>query len=251
MELKLFYQTLLPPKELYWNHRITTELSKFSSIKYARPTFAVNNGTFQRERPKLDLILASSDVQKLATVLFNLRAFIMSGKASQSTVTMSTGIQANKEEISYLEQKHSRLIDAWSGDTEAQDSPFLRLQPDSNLLFAKRPVRCVNTTEDEDVNVSNGEFFKLHYNQHERRNAALVDEYSQPPIKKGDGQYGPNLIHFKPSLYYTYSSLPASMKLWLDGLEDNQKTLMEINDKSAENLDILLHGFKGFPYRNS
>jgi hypothetical protein len=70
VELKLFYQKVYPPKELYWNNRITADLSTFSNIKYARPTFAVNNGTFQRTRPKLDLVLASSDIRMLATVLF-------------------------------------------------------------------------------------------------------------------------------------------------------------------------------------
>ena len=37
-----------------------------------------------------------------------------------------------------------------------------------------------------------------------------------------------------------------SMKFWLNGLEDDETTMMSIDEKSAENLDILLHGFKGF-----
>ena len=63
--------------------------SKFSDIKYARPTFTIGKGTFKKTSPKLDLILAAPDIHKLTTVLFNLRAFIMNKKEEKSTITMS------------------------------------------------------------------------------------------------------------------------------------------------------------------
>lgn len=247
VELKLFYQTLYPPKELYWSHRITSELSRFSDIKYARPTFAVNNGTFQRTRPKLDLILASSDIHKLATVLFSLRALVMNTKDEESAVTMTTGVRTNEGKSGDLEQKYSSLLNRWNGGIEANDSPFFQLQLNSNLLFSRRPIRYVSTTEDKDVDISSEEFFTLQEEQHLRSEAVLVDEHSQTSVGIRDGQYGPNIIHFEPSLYYSYYSLPLSMKLWLNGLEDTETTMMEIREKSAENLDILLYGFKGFP----
>ncbi|CAI4054052.1 hypothetical protein SKDZ_16G3890 [Saccharomyces kudriavzevii ZP591] len=243
VELKLFYQTVFPVKELYWNHRITTELSRFSDIKYARSTFALSNGTFQKTRPKLDLILASHDIHKLATILFNLKAFIMNGKDEKST---DSNAPANRGEEHILEQKYSRLLNIWERDIGEQGSPFLQLQPDSNLLFAKRPVKYATTTENEDIDISSKEFFKLQEKQH-RTDDVYINEYIQPPSKIRDGEHGSNFIHFKPSLYYSYSSLPANMKLWLDGLEDDKMSLMGINEKSTENLDILLHGFRGFP----
>ena len=246
VELKLFYQTVYPPKELYWNNRITAELSTFSNIKYARPTFAVNNGTFQRTRPKLDLVLASSDIRKLATVLFNLKALIMNTKGEEPTLTTMTSVQTNEEKNDNLEQKYSSLLDRWNGKVEVHDSPFLQLQRDSNLLFAERPVRYVSTTEGEGVDISSEEFFRLEEEQCRRNYDVLVDEHSTPSVGMKDGQYGPNIIHFEPSLYHTYSSLPMSMKFWLNGLEDDETTMMNIDEKSAENLDILLHGFKGF-----
>ncbi|CAI4055146.1 hypothetical protein SUVZ_16G4030 [Saccharomyces uvarum] len=250
VELKLFYNTMFPPKELYWNHRITTELSKFSDIKYARPTFAIGKGTFKKTSPKLDLILATPDIHKLATVLFNIRAFIMNKKEETSTVTTchhGSGVPSNEGEGGNLEQKYSSLLTAWSGDIGGQDSSFTQLQPDANLLFFRRPVDYANTTENRHVDLSSRDFFRLHEEPHGRNEDDRAADYSQSPAEIKESEYGPNLIQLEPSLYYNYSSLPDNMKLWLNGLEDNKKTIMEIDEKATERLDMLLHGFKGFP----
>lgn len=250
VEIKLFYNTLFPPKELYWNHRITTELSKFSNIKYARPTFTIGKGTFKKTSPKLDLILAAPDIHKLTTVLFNLRAFIMNKKEEKSTITMShhgPGVPSNEGEDRNLEQIYSSLLTAWSGDIRAQDSSFIQLQPDTSLLFARRPANYANTTENRRVDLSSRDFFRLHEEQHDKNDDVRAADYFESPAEIKESGYGPNLIRLEPSLYYNYSSLPDNMKLWLNGLEDNKKTLMEIDEKATERLDMLLHGFKGFP----
>ncbi|CAI1781976.1 hypothetical protein SEUBUCD646_0P03980 [Saccharomyces eubayanus] len=250
VELKLFYDTLYPPKELYWNHRITTELSKFSDIKYARPTFAIGKGTFKKTSPKLDLILATPDIHKLATVLFNLRAFIMNKREEKLTVTMcqhGSGVPSNEGEDKDLDQKYSSLLNVWGGNARVQDSPFTQLQPDTNLLFARRPVDYANTTENRRVDLSSRDFFRLHEEQHERNEDDRAADYSQSPAEIRKSEYGPNMIHLEPLLYHSYSSLPTNMKLWLNGVKDDKKTLMEIDENATDKLDMLLHGFKGFP----
>ncbi|CAI6921824.1 ANM_collapsed_G0058700.mRNA.1.CDS.1 [Saccharomyces cerevisiae] len=54
------------------------------------------------------------------------------------------------------------------------------------------------------------------------------------------------ILSFNSNGTATFCLLRGRMKFWLNGLEDDETTMMNIDEKSAENLDILLHGFKGF-----
>ncbi|QLG73613.1 hypothetical protein HG535_0F01240 [Zygotorulaspora mrakii] len=283
LTLGLFHRSVSPPNELLWTRNIASELSKICNILYARNTFSYRANSVARHQPTLDLVLSSSNVTRLAKIIFNLRGIKLNENEIETTPILNPVEESIDSVTEYreLDSVYESLKQQWNIASHREGYGKSALQPlisVSSLFFNKRPVEAAYSATNELIplsrspglqsdcvttNPQTSTFFQVD----EFAQNAKQSEFHHPELQQM--QKGSNFMlddaarHFHdyigqckkfnhhqylaltPKLYYNYDSFPVGLKKWL---HDIDRLDMSFKDKRAQSdrLDILLHGFKGF-----
>lgn len=281
LKLELSFRTTSAPNELLWNRYITAKLGKICKILYAKPTFSHLPNTLVSKKSRIDLVLSSFSVDQLLTVLFNLRgvemgAFRTVGPTSSPISELFTLEDSNED----LENLNSSLSREWKvlnhrdACNRNELQPLVKLSP---WIFNSKPAKSICINDDEYVSFTRRERLPLQYDMNDHHGSRFfdVDRFTLPAgnnrmeerrrenkenahfesdenakelhefINRYQRSNSSDYVAITPKLYHEFDSLPYGLQKWLLGICSDGGALQKGRKDASEQVDILLHGFRG------
>lgn len=265
LKLVLLHGTKSAPNELLWNSFITSELSKFSKVLYAKPTFSKLNNSLVSQEAKLDLVLSTRNVELLSTVLFNIRGVQMETNYRFQNELICPPIEEYfllEESNQYLENLRTSLIKRWNVNRHSKmhlDGKTQSTIGISPWLFNSSPTKQVLTSDNNSVMLNRRNLMKGQYDLNDHQGSRFFQEsvkrdLPQSPSSSHSTHRFSSIIGEKsnlkhsslaltPIIYESFDAMPYGLQKWLHNVVEDD--YISQND-NIDRLDLLLDGFKGF-----
>lgn len=232
---------ITPTQLIQVSNSLHSDLNQICNILYTRGQFPSRVPLDVRKikgpyYPKLFLILGTGDLNVLLKVLANVKG-------------IKWNINKQTDEISQWDVS-SKLFDM---DTSKKDqnlkTALLNLHDSSkkSSLLQFLEFNDSNYLDDTITSYSRHKIPLYDSDQYEFRWNHDKVSYPFSQVSHHDYSMKPNLIQLKPEIFTNLNGLPNDMKLWLRDIKASQDLdkLLNLSPKQNDQLDVLLHGFKG------
>ncbi|CCE62952.1 hypothetical protein TPHA_0D03160 [Tetrapisispora phaffii CBS 4417] len=261
---RLRYRKLSSQNELYVMRHVTKRLSEFGKLLYVKPNFKTVESSIGNKPSSIDVVIASSNLESLSRVLFNIKAIQLPNLASVKPIShlnIESADCENKQSLAdltndnheYLESVENSLLEEWSkysfpsGNTtmrnyEASNS-ICEITLDNTIYFNSFPSKITKL----DLEASNKETDSISFNKYRIDyfiNQNRFEKLHDPRLQKDSYQSSlKDSLKLFPYLFKDYETLPGSLKKWMSSI-DQEGHGTEMSDREKHSLDILFHGFK-------
>lgn len=221
--------------------QIHSDLNKVCNVIYTRGQFSsmlpLDVTKFKGPvNPKLFLILVTGDLKQLYKLLFNIEG-----------ISRTIPVQEKQQLLHW--NVSTKLFDTDIGQKDENLSHCLselqNLRPSSIFKYltwnkhdSSRLSNSIITYPNEQIPSYQSESWKFRFStQKEGKRNHYSPNYT----------ISPHMIYWEPRIFTSLYGLPTDMKLWLKDLQYHQglDKIKNLNQTQKDDLDILLHGFKG------
>lgn len=232
---------ITPTQLIQVSNSLHSDLNQICNILYTRGQFPSRVPLDVRKikgpyYPKLFLILGTGDLSVLLKVLANVKGIRWnSNKQIDDSSQWNVSSKLFDMDTSKKDQNlKTALLNLRDNSTNSPILRYLELN-DSNYLndtiasYLKQKVPLYDSNQYE---------FKWNH-----------DNVRHPSSQGSHQVYStePDIIQLKPEIFTNLNGLPNDMKLWLRDIKYSQDwdKLLDLNPRQNDQLDVLLHGFKG------
>ncbi|SCV02994.1 LAMI_0H04632g1_1 [Lachancea mirantina] len=276
VQLRLLYRGDSLVNELALQRALVSRLNTLGSVLYASSNAKSWQHTLQRNPPKLDLVISTSDLPVLASIVLNLRGFGGTFDAKSAPLAPDGITEINQKP--QLRSAYNDLRRGWALNERRRKvrsrevRSFTVLEP---WVFASTPSETVATTDNDTVTLAlenasdtvavdqehdfrGSRFFKFDRWQPANNKITSSNSIGSPsdPTKRlpqlKDAFYDEigllrpldrRYVCLEPRLYKDFGALPKGLSQWFEGLAQGN---FDLTATEQDKLGILLKGFKGF-----
>lgn len=231
---------------------ITNELSKICNILYNRPTFSSLPRDISKSKPKLELVLASSNVNILSRILASVNGIQIRDQISDEGANLHSEFDSNiipPDKVDFrLNELYNSLKSGWASKKGITQNALI-----SPWVFSSISPSILDTINDYEapiITLTDNLVQDQHKNGLTETGFLEGDDFNiSTTFISGNSDMQEttlvNILNLSSTFHRSLGTTSPTLRAWFHGINNIDVQDPESLQKEKEKLDLLLHGFSG------